>query len=66
MDEEPYRWVSMRSGLDRSTFDAHARRGLRLRTSRALVHMLVGDERDQEHQEVSPNVGDGRGQAAAA
>jgi len=35
MDEEPYRWLSMRSGLDRSTFDAHARRGLRLRTSRA-------------------------------
>jgi hypothetical protein len=50
MDEEPYRCLSVRSGLDRSTFDAHARRGLRLRTSRALVHMLVGDERDQEHQ----------------
>jgi hypothetical protein len=44
------RCLSVRSGLDRSTFDAHARRGLRLRTSRALVHMLVGDERDQEHQ----------------
>src|SRR3954468_13419552 len=54
MDEEPYRWVSMRSGLDRSTFDAHARRGLRLRTSRGLVrglvHVLVGDQGDQEHQ----------------
>ena len=54
MDEEPYRWLSMRSGLDRSTFDAHARRGLRLRTSRGLVrglvHVLVGDQGDQEHQ----------------
>src|SRR4051812_50051373 len=54
MDEEPYRWVSMRSGLDRSTFDAHARPGLRLRTSRGLVrglvHVLVGAQGDQEHQ----------------
>jgi hypothetical protein len=44
------RCLSVRSGLDRSTFDAHARYDLRLGVSRGLVQVLVGDQGDQEHQ----------------